>query len=837
MRVIGVESRGTRVFLELKWAVLLVCLLLGSDALNAKPSSNLLITTNSLSNGVVGNFYSAQLTLSGGLAPYTWSLTSGTLPSGLSLSSSGLLSGTPTAAATSVSLTFKVRDSSHPTQSASKTLSLRILQRVSVTTTSLPAGTVGTAYTANLAATGGLPPYIWTLQSGTLTDGLTLSSAGAITGTPTSKTTIGPLTFSVKDSSSLALTATSQSMSIVIGAATISVSPLRAGLTVGQLLSLSATASDSASLNWTASGSGCSGTGCGTFSSQTTASGSIVSYTAPPTAGVYTITATDANDSTVSASIFTGVTDLTAVATYHNNVSRTGLNSQEYALSPSTITASTFGKLFSCTVDGAIYAQPLWMANLNIAGAQHNVIFVATEHDSLYAFDADTNPCTTLWKVSLIDAAHGGTSGETSVPNSLVGAGYGDIQPDIGVTGTPVIDPTANVLYIVSKSVDSSHTNFYQRLHKIDLLTGAEKLASGPTVISGTFPSLTSTVTFSPQQENQRAGLALVNGVVYVAWASHEDQTPWYGWMMGFSATDLSHLSTFNTTPNAGQGGIWMGGGAPSADTSGNLYVITGNGNFDATSSTPPNNDYGDTFLKLANNLTVSQYFTPADESTDNTNDADFGSGGTSVVVDLPAKNSLPNHLVLGGGKDGYLCLLNRDAMGGYSGTNSGAVQMLNFGNGIFGTPAYWNSSFYLAGEAGKLQQFVLNSSTYQLNGSPASTSVMQYGFPGTTPSISTRPDNTNAIIWTLDNSQYCTVQSPGCGPAVLHASDPTNLATEFWNSSQGSGNAAGLAVKFTVPTVANGKVYVGTRGNDTQGTGNTDTIPGELDVYGLLPN
>jgi hypothetical protein len=532
-----------------------------------------------------------------------------------------------------------------------------------------------------------------------------------------------------------------------------------------------------------------------------------------------------------------GVTDLAAVATYHNNVSRNGVNSQEYSLTPANVTTNTFGKLFSCGVDGAIYGQPLWVPNLTINGVQHNAIFVATQHDGLFAFDADKSPCTGLWKVSLIDAAHGGEPGETSVPGTLVGSGSFDIDPEVGVTGTPVIDPVAKILYVVSKSVDSTGTSFFQRLHAIDLLTGKEKVSTSPAVISGTFPSIAGPVTFSPQQENQRPGLALVNGVVYLAWAAHEDTNPWYGWMMGYDATSLAHLYTFNATPNTSQGGIWMGGGAPSADTSGNLYVITGNGNFDANSSTPPNNDYGDSFLQLTVSLAVTQYFTPADEASDNNADQDFGSGGTSVIVDLPANGKHPNHLVIGGGKDGYLCLLNRDALGGFSDTNSGAAQVLNFGNGIYGTPAYWNWSFYLAGQYGHLQQFTLNQSTYQINGTPTSASSMSYSFPGATPSITSRPDNTDAILWTLDNSQYCTPQSPGCGPTVLHAYDATNLATEFWNSSQGTGNAAGYAVKFTVPTIANGKVYVGTRGNDSDQSGITPTVPGELDVYGLLPN
>ncbi len=642
-------------------------------------------------------------------------------------------------------------------------------------------------------------------------------------------------TFAVANGYS-ASSVTSAIFTFTSGTTTVAITPHNAGLTITQATPLAAVSSNGSSVNWTATGSGCSGTACGTFSSSSTASGSAVMYTAPSIAGIYTITATSATDSAASASATVGVTDLAGVATYHNDVSRDGVNGQEYALSPSNVTTGTFGKLFSCPVDGAVYAQPLWVPNLTIGGARHNVIFVATQHDSLYAFDADTAPCTTLWHANLINSAHGGAAGESSVPYTLVGSASGDIMPEIGVTGTPVIDLGTKLLYVVSKSVNAAGTTFYQRLHAIGLLTGNEML-SGPAPISGTFPTISSTVTFSSQQQNQRAGLALVNGVVYVAWASHEDEYPWYGWVMGYDAASLSLLYTFNSTPNVDQGGIWMGGGAPSADASGNLYVITGNGIFDATNSSAPNNDYGDSFLKLTSNLTVSQYFTPADQSSDYMGDQDFGSGGTSVVVDLPKKGSLPNQLVVGGGKDGYLCLLNRNALGGYSGSNTGAVQMLNFGNGIFGTPAYWNSSFYLAGMGGKLQQFTLNLSNYQINATPASTSAAVYSFPGATPSVTTTPNNSNAIVWALNNAQYCTTESSACGPAVLHAYDATNLTTELWNSSQGTGNSAGNAVKFTVPTVANGKVYVGTRGNNTGGSEASTSVPGELDVYGLLLN
>lgn len=291
-----------------------------------------------------------------------------------------------------------------------------------------------------------------------------------------------------------------------------------------------------------------------------------------------------------------------------------------------------------------------------------------------------------------------------------------------------------------------------------------------------------------------------------------------------------------------------MGGGAPAADSSNNLYVATGNAAFDATSAVAPNNDYGDSLLKLSSNLDVMQYFTPSDQSNDDLQDLDFGSGGVTLI-DLPASGTNPVHLAAVGGKDGYLYLLDRDKMGGLGDSN--AWQRINFGNLIFGTAAFWNSHLYLAGPPncpgidveqcgvrGGLQAFSLDAASAKLNPSPSSVSgALFVGFPGATPSVSSRPDNTNGIVWVLDNSQYCTSFSPGCGPAVLHAYDAGNLANEIWNSTQGVGNAPGNAVKFTVPTIANGRVYVGTRGDNKGGADESTSSPGELDVYGILPN
>jgi hypothetical protein len=337
------------------------------------------------------------------------------------------------------------------------------------------------------------------------------------------------------------------------------------------------------------------------------------------------------------------------------------------------------------------------------------------------------------------------------------------------------------------------------------------------------------TVSFNARQQNQRPGLALVNGVVYVAWASHEDFAPYYGWVVGFTASTLAVTNILNVSPNVQYGGIWMGGGAPSADANNNLYLITGNAEFDGTSG---GNDYGDSFLQLSGALTISSFFSPSDQANDAANDVDFGSGGAAVVLNL-ASGSL-KHLVIGGGKDGTLYLLNGDNMGGLGDSNS--RQHFNIGTGIFATGAFWNNNYYIAPINGPLISYSFNSSTNLFNTANPSQSSSSYGLRGATPSVSSS-GSSNGIVWALDNSTYCTRYSPGCGPAVLHAYDATTLSSDLWNSSMIGTDAAGNAVKFTVPTVANGKVYVGTRGNNTGGAFGSTSVSGELDVYGLKPN
>jgi hypothetical protein len=712
--------------------------------------------------------------------------------------------------------------------------------------------------TANVQV-GATQAFTATVANDAAGKGVTWSLAGAVctgaacgTVTPTSSASGAAVTYmapaSIPATPTVTLTATSVTdptktaattitiTAVVTGQISVTVTPKRGGLTLGQALNLSATVAHdvgTSGVTWTAS--------TGTFSVQST---TAATYVAPASPGSITVTATSIADVTKSASATIGVTDLAGMTTYHNDLSRDGVNAQEYALNTTNVTTSTFGKLFSCAADGAIYAQPLWIANVTVGGAVHNVIVAATAHDSVYVFDADANPCVTYWHANLLDSAHGGTTGETPVPSgitgSLVGLGEGDITPETGVIGTPVIDPATGTIYVVSKSVIASGPTFFQRIHALDLTTGAEKF-SGPVVISASVSGTGAgasggNVTFNAGTENQRPGLALVNGVVWVSWASHEDADPYHGWIIGYNAATLAQISPpYNDTPNGDRGGIWMSGGAPAADSANNLYVITGNGTYDGTTA------FGDSFLKFSasatSGLTVTDWFTPADQATLEANDSDFGAGGAAILVDQTSGPLM--HLAIGGGKEGNLFLVNRDNMGKNNATNQ-VVQTVAFGNPIFATPAFWQNNLYLAG-IGKLQQFTFSPATGMFNGAAASVSSNAFEFPGATPSVSAQ-GATNGIVWTTDSSAYGASannmhQTRAAGPAVLHAYPATSLTTELWDSSQAAGgrDTAGDAVKFTVPTVANGKVYVGTRGNDdTQGHG---TIFGEIDVYGLLPN
>jgi len=548
-------------------------------------------------------------------------------------------------------------------------------------------------------------------------------------------------------------------------------------------------------------------------------------YTPPTTGaigGSHTITAVSNADVTKNATAPIGVTDLAGVTTYHNNPSRDGVNTHEFALTTSSVKTATFGKLFSCPVDGEVYAQPLWMPNVPIGGGTHNVIFVATQNDSVYAFDADASPCHQYWKTSFLSA------GVTAVPSADTGTD--DINKLIGITGTPVIDPVSKTLYAVVKTKEPS-ASYHQRLHAISLADGSDKVpalditpaitvpGSGDTGDSSVGCTSTSgNVPFCPLREGQRPGLALANGTVYVAWASHGDIQPYHGWMMGFTAATLAMVSTFNDSPNGRESGIWMSGGAPAFDSNNNLYVITGNGDYDGAK------DFGDSILKLSSSLVLQDWFTPFVQGTLDASDLDLGAGGAVVLVDLPT-SAFP-HILIGGGKGtnqlGQVYVVNRDSMGQNASPDK-VVQAFDLGGMIYSTAAFWQNTMYIGGVSQQLKAFALNPATSKFTTVASSQSSISFGFPGVTPSVSSS-SVTNGIVWALDTHSNGTPAGSANAPAILYAYDATNLATELYHSDSttGASNAAGSAVKFCVPTVANGRVYVGTQT--------------ELTVFGLLP-
>jgi len=509
---------------------------------------------------------------------------------------------------------------------------------------------------------------------------------------------------------------------------------------------------------------------------------------------------------------------------------------------------------------------------VSIGGALHNVIYVATQHDSVFAFDADANPCVQLWQVNLLDTLHGGTAGETPVVwNDVgnVGANcFGDVYPEVGVTGTPVIDPATGTIYLVSASeipgggsgnCSLPPLTFFHRLHALDITSGNEKFNAPMTLaaqVTGTGDgSVGGMVSFNSQLHHQRSGLALSNGTVYVAFAAHEDQTPYHGWLLGYNASNVQlQTSVFNTTPNGingADGGIWAGGGAPAVDSTGDIYVSTGNGVFDQGAGMALENDYGDSVLRLTPaagptpngaNLQLNGWFTPFDESMLAQNDTDLGSGG---VILLPDQTVGPKHLLVELGKDGVVYLIDRDNMGTFQASNNSQIpQYFGATSAFWGMAAFWQNNLYFAGAGDALKQFSFDPTTglfcspQPCSPSAASQSNQAYGFPDVSPSVSSQ-GSSNGIVWAVDAGLYgyaspnaaggvncykVPVPSVCTGPAILHAYNATNLGVEYWNSTQVAGNRdqAGNAVKFVPPTVANGRVYVGTRT--------------EIDVYGLIP-
>lgn len=504
------------------------------------------------------------------------------------------------------------------------------------------------------------------------------------------------------------------------------------------------------------------------------------------------------------------------VLTYHNDNARTGQNLTETNLTRANVNFSNFGKLGSYAVDGYVYAQPLYVSNLPIPGlGTHNVVFVATQHDTVYAFDADSNKGVNhglLWQVNL------GISAAT--PNNDFGnryQPYPDIRPEVGITGTPVIDLASGTLYVDAFTREG--TNYFHRLHALNITNGTEQ-ANSPVVVTASVAGIGvgssgGHVAFNAQQELQRSALTLAGGILYISYCGYGDTDPYHGWIIGFNPTTLQQLTNyvFNTTPNsttnangvnAGEGGIWMAGGGLAVDANTNLFFEVANGIFNATNNSG-GTEYGDSFMRLSasGHLAVVDYFTPYNQFTLQANDTDLGSGG---VLLLPDQSGPVPHLMVGAGKEGKIYLINRDQMtignNHYDATNTVDYVLQTVTGqitGSFGTPAYFNGEIYYGGRSDKLKAFSLTNGL--LSSTPVSTGPRTFVFPGTTPSISANGTN-NGIIWALEMGS----------PAVLTAYDPANLATELYNSSQAFGNRDQLpsGVKFAVPTVANGKVYVG---------------------------
>jgi len=536
-------------------------------------------------------------------------------------------------------------------------------------------------------------------------------------------------------------------------------------------------------------------------------------YTPPPVAGGHTVQATSNANESESGIARVVATAFPGLFTNHNDIARDGQNLNEVVLTAGNVNSTQFGKLFSYSVDGYVYAQPLYVPNLSISGqGTHNVVFVATEHDSVFAFDANNSPTTPLWQVSFIDPA----AGITTVPASAVNdTGCSNIGVEVGITGTPVIDPALNELFVVVRTLENGA--YYQRLHVLDITTGNE-VSGSPVVIQASVPGVgegsygTGSVAFDELLENSRPGILLMNGVVYLAFSSICDKRPYHGWVLGYDETTLAQVSVFNTSPNGIATGIWQSGNGIVGDaTNGYIYFATGNGWFDVNDGGV---DYGDTITKLSttgNVLSVVDYFTPYDQDNLNYNDYDMGAGGCLLLPDQPAP---PIHLLTCVGKNGTIFLVNRDNMGHFNANGDTQVVQTLMQGMTWGSPAYWLNQTYFWGDSDVLRAYRLYGSLFSAN--PVSESSRTSLYPAPTPTVSAN-GSTNGIVWTVFTSNF-----QNGGPAILRAYDAANVSRQLFQSSSNSSNQAGPAVKFVVPTVADGRVYVG-----------TET---ELDVYGILP-
>jgi hypothetical protein len=476
-----------------------------------------------------------------------------------------------------------------------------------------------------------------------------------------------------------------------------------------------------------------------------------------------------------------------SVLTYHNDLFRTGQNLQETELTPASVSSGEFGRLFSYPVDGQIYAQPLYMPGVILPGKGiHNIVFVVTEHDSVYAFDADNNLAAPLWHTSFLHPSQG----VTSVSSAELGCAA--IAPEVGITATPVIDSFTGTLYVVAMTEEGPSGQYVHRLHALDVATGAEKRGS-PVEIQASVPGTgdgNTMVRFEPRLYKERAGLLLLDGNVYTAWSSQCDSGNYHGWILAHDAATLEQTAVFTSTPNWEAGAFWQGGAAPAADSSGNIYIVAANGTFDANIG---GSDFGESILKLSSgkNLGIADYFTPYNAGALTDKDLDLGSSGALLLPDGTGSATHPR-LLVAGSKPGTVYLVDRDNLGHFNPDgDTQIVQSLSDAVGpLFGIPAYFNHRLYFSAAKDQIKAFSIRDGL--MSTVPVMATGSTFAAPGTVPSISAN-EGASGILWTVDSA------------AQLDAFDAADLGHQLYQGSVGS------FIKFSTPTIANGKVYVGT--------------------------
>ncbi len=826
----------------------------------SQPTLTLTPSTISLTAGTTGQAASLLLAAPAGAGAATISVTG--LPTGVTVTPS-TLSATPGAA---LPLMFTAA-SSAPVTTATVTFTTTVSGQSATTQASLTVQAASTTPNFSLSATpatvtlpaNGTPATVSLLA--TAQNGFSANVPVTITGLPAGVTaqpspitltpgTAATLTLTAPvgtaaGSSTATLTATSGSLTHTASVAvtvtappstqpdfSLAVSPAALSLTAGgagQPVQLTATALNgfTGTVSVALSGLPAGVTANPATLSLTPGTPQSVTLTAgnsaqPGSAGVVFTGTSGSLSHTATLALTLAASSGVNVTTYHNDNARDGWNASETTLTPQNVNVNTFGKLSELPVDGKVDAQPLYVSGLSIAGQTHNVLIVVTENASAYAFDADSG--TQLWKVTALGA------NETTSDNH----GCDQISPQIGITDTPVIDrangPNGTVFF-VAMSKDAS-SNYHQRLHALDLTTGAE-LAGSPSEIQASFPgngygSTNGMQVFDPGQYAERVGLLLMNSQIYLAWTSHCDDDPYTGWVMAYGETTLKQTSVLNLTPNGpstphygdGEGAVWMSGAGLAADTQGNIFFLDANGTFDSTLNTngfPSSGDFGNSFMKVSttgNVLAAADYFAAYNLQSESDADQDLGSGGAMLLPDQTDAGGVVRHLAVGAGKDTNIYVVNRDNMGKFNASSNNAVYQEipdALSGGAWSMAALFNNTVYYAGVGDHLKSFPITNAL--LATTPAAESANTFGYPGATPSVSSNGSQ-NGIVWAIENQN---------GAGVLHAYDPNNIPTELYDSNQAPNGRDNFSDnKFVTPTIANGKVYVGTQTS--------------VAVFGLLP-